>query len=328
MTKTRFSLCILFLLTLVPGFIQGDATRRAMSTLHIITPESQIKPGLTLTAVFTMPGPNSGVKAILTDEKEGEELVILGETEGIPIRDESGGTRRVWVCFFGLSSTLDAGAYRITVTGGTDIAPVTRSEEITVLPHEFPAETIPLSRDMTALRSEPDPRKREESLELYNLITSRGREDLYYPDTFIHPLDEYLWKSSPFGGRRIYEYSDGNKASSVHFGVDYSAPTGTPVKSPASGLVAMAKKRILTGYTAVIQHLPGVYSLYYHLETLTAGAGDYVEAGDLIGTVGATGLVTGSHLHWELRVSGVAVDPEFFLEFPLIDKERIFSIIR
>jgi hypothetical protein len=327
MPKPRFPLFFIVFFLIVPGIIQGDDTRRALSTLHIITPESQIQPGLTLTTAFTMPGPCRGVKALVTAEEDGEEI-ILAETEGIPLREAVGGSPGVWVCFFGLSSTIESGTYRITVTGGTNIAPVTRSEEITVLPREFPRETIPLNRDMTALRSEPDPRKREESLELYNLITSRGREDLFYPETFIHPLDEYLWKSSPFGGRRIYEYSDGKKASSVHFGVDYSAPSGTPVKSPASGLVVMAKKRILTGNTAVIQHMPGVYSLYYHLDSLEAAAGDYVESGDLIGTVGATGLVTGAHLHWELRVSGAAVDPEFYLEFPLIDKERIFSIIR
>jgi len=74
----------------------------------------------------------------------------------------------------------------------------------------------------------------------------------------------------------------------------------------------MAENRISTGFTVVIEHLPGVYSLYYHLDALLAGEGETVRTGSLIGRSGNTGLATGPHLHWEFRVNGEAADPDWF----------------
>ena len=89
----------------------------------------------------------------------------------------------------------------------------------------------------------------------------------------------------------------------------------------------MAKERVLTGLTVVMEHLPGVYSLYYHMDSIRVEQGQMVEAGMVIGTVGSTGLVTGPHLHWEIRAGGIAVNPDTFIEKPIIDKEAIMSII-
>ena len=84
----------------------------------------------------------------------------------------------------------------------------------------------------------------------------------------------------------------------------------------------MAENRISTGWSVVIEHLPGVYSLYYHMDSLTVEKGDMVKRGTLIGYSGATGLATGPHLHWEVRVNGNAVNPDFFVsdEFPFFEK--------
>jgi murein DD-endopeptidase MepM/ murein hydrolase activator NlpD len=75
----------------------------------------------------------------------------------------------------------------------------------------------------------------------------------------------------------------------------------------------MAENRISTGYSIVIEHLPGLYSLYYHLSKMDVKEGDMVKKGQLIGLSGSTGLATGPHLHWEMRLNGEAVRPEFFL---------------
>ena len=72
----------------------------------------------------------------------------------------------------------------------------------------------------------------------------------------------------------------------------------------------MARSRIVTGDTVVIEHLPGVYSLYYHLDEIFVEEGEEIAVEALIGTVGSTGLATGPHLHWEIRVAGVPVSPE------------------
>ena len=70
----------------------------------------------------------------------------------------------------------------------------------------------------------------------------------------------------------------------------------------------------------VIEHLPGVFSLYYHLQDIEVKEGQRLFQGQRIGTVGMTGLATGPHLHWELRVSGVAVEPDFFVGRPMIER--------
>ena len=71
----------------------------------------------------------------------------------------------------------------------------------------------------------------------------------------------------------------------------------------------MVENRIITGNTVIIEHLPGVFTLYYHMDSILIESGMVVKKGKQIGPVGATGLVTGAHLHWELRVSQVPVDP-------------------
>ena len=75
----------------------------------------------------------------------------------------------------------------------------------------------------------------------------------------------------------------------------------------------LAENRITTGWSIVIEHLPGLYSVYYHLSELGVNEGDMVKQGQLIGKSGATGLATGPHLHWEMRLNGSAILPEFFL---------------
>lgn len=83
----------------------------------------------------------------------------------------------------------------------------------------------------------------------------------------------------------------------------------------------MAENRISTGWSVVIEHLPGLYSLYYHMSSLNVKENDYVKAGEKIGLSGSTGLATGPHLHWEVRLNMAAVKPEFFMQdFTLLEQ--------
>jgi len=104
-------------------------------------------------------------------------------------------------------------------------------------------------------------------------------------------------------------------------------PTGTPVAAAGAGKVVFAGDRIVTGLTVVLEHLPGVYSLYYHLNDIAVAEGDVVEQGTTVGGVGSTGLATGPHLHWEVRVSGVPVKPEPLVSLPVLDKDSIFGML-
>ena len=104
-------------------------------------------------------------------------------------------------------------------------------------------------------------------------------------------------QTSRFGGRRVYQYPDGRSSSSIHAGVDWRAPTGTPISAPGPGRVALAMDRIVTGKTVVVEHLPGVYSLYFHMDKIAVAEGDMVQTGTRLGDAGATGFATGAHLH-------------------------------
>jgi murein DD-endopeptidase MepM/ murein hydrolase activator NlpD len=189
----------------------------------------------------------------------------------------------------------------------------------------FAAEEIVLNDALTGLRTAPDPRKTAESAELWDILSAFG-DQVYYTGTFVPPVASTR-RTSFFGDRRVFKYSDGTSGTSIHAGVDYGVPAGTGVRACASGKVVLARPRIVTGNSVVIEHLPGVYSLYYHLDRIDAVEGTLVTAGTLLGLSGATGLATGPHLHWELRVSGENTDPDAFLARPVLDKDAISAKI-
>jgi len=112
--------------------------------------------------------------------------------------------------------------------------------------------------------------------------------------------------TSPFGTRRSY---NGGPVSSFHGGTDFGAGTGTPIYAPAAGRVVLAEELAVRGKAVLIDHGLGVFSGYWHQSEIVVQVGQTVQRGDLIGYVGDTGLVTGAHLHWEMRVGGIAVDP-------------------
>ena len=113
-------------------------------------------------------------------------------------------------------------------------------------------------------------------------------------------------QTSPFGERRSY---NNGPVSSYHAGTDWSAPGGTPIVAPADGVVVLAENLQVRGGATVIDHGQGVYSNFWHQSEILVEPGQPVKRGETIGLVGTTGLSTGAHLHWEVRVNGIAVDP-------------------
>jgi murein DD-endopeptidase MepM/ murein hydrolase activator NlpD len=89
----------------------------------------------------------------------------------------------------------------------------------------------------------------------------------------------------------------------------------------------MASDREVTGKTLVIEHLPGLYSLYFHLSKIEVEKGAVVDRGSCIALSGSSGMATGPHLHWELRARGEAVDPGYWVKAALLDKTEVTTII-
>jgi murein DD-endopeptidase MepM/ murein hydrolase activator NlpD len=189
----------------------------------------------------------------------------------------------------------------------------------------FVSEVIPLDPVLTGIRVDPDPQKTAESNQLWAILSRTGNT-IYATEAFIPPVSSTR-RTSFFGDRRVYAYSNGTSDTSIHAGIDYGVPTGTEVKACAAGRVVLARNRIVTGNSVVIEHLPGVYSLYYHMDKIFVTEGAVLDAGTVLGLSGSTGLATGPHLHWEIRVSGENTDPDAFISRPVLDKNGILRRI-
>ncbi|MDR1400071.1 MAG: M23 family metallopeptidase [Treponema sp.] len=197
----------------------------------------------------------------------------------------------------------------------------------TIEPREFSHEDIPVPQGSADLITSTDPKKTEEAEVLWAILSHNGT-DIYTDKAFIVPVNTRRI-TNPFGTGQVFIYPNGqHQAPSIHAGIDYGVPTGTLVLACAAGKVVLARPRIITGNTVIIEHYPGVYSLYYHLDSIAISEGSMIEQGLPVGLSGATGFVTGPHLHWELRVGGINTDPDAFVAHPVLDRAALVNALQ
>ena len=144
-------------------------------------------------------------------------------------------------------------------------------------------------------------RIQQEAAELGRLWDQSAAEQLW-TGPFVRPVPDQA--NSIFGTRSIFN----GERRSPHSGTDFLSPAGTPIKAPNGGRVLLARNLYFTGNTLVIDHGLGLLSLFAHLSAFAVHEGDVVSTGQIVGNVGATGRVTGPHLHWAVRANGSRVD--------------------
>ena len=158
----------------------------------------------------------------------------------------------------------------------------------------------------------PSKQKDEERKKLSQIL-SRASGKALWEDTFIFPVNSPDIVSE-FGKKRMYYVNNVFSFTSFHRGTDLKGISGDPVFSPNNGVVVFSEERITTGNTVAIDHGQGVFSLFFHLESMDVQTGVIVKKGEKIGCIGSTGITEGAHLHWGLFVSGIYVDPSDWIK--------------
>jgi hypothetical protein len=184
------------------------------------------------------------------------------------------------------------------VSGGRRAGSVT----LHIAPKVFPTRRLTVDPSFVTPPKSALPRIQRESERVAAIFAAVSGERLW-GERFVKPVPGDL--ISRFGVRSIFN----GESRGSHRGADFAGASGTPVAAPAGGRVVLVDELYYSGQTVVIDHGLGVFSLLCHLSRTDVPPGAIVAAGDLVGAVGATGRVTGPHLHWTARIGPASVDP-------------------
>ncbi len=213
-----------------------------------------------------------------------------------------------WVALQGVYALADPGMIDLHLRLGGDARPLAREfvQPVYLASADYgfdpiyyvPAETI-------------DPEKTQPENEHVAALVAPFTPERLWEGPFLFPAAYTESFPSRFGSRRNY---NGTGYNYYHSGLDFYGGTGAEITAAARGRVVFADALTVRGNTTIIDHGWGVYTAYLHQSEIRVSPGDLVEAGQVIGLVGATGRATGPHLHWEVWVGGVPVDPLQWIE--------------
>ncbi|MBW6457221.1 MAG: M23 family metallopeptidase, partial [Trueperaceae bacterium] len=236
----------------------------------------------------------------LTLTLEGEPLPLLARPEG-------------WVALHGVALDAAPGTWALTLRAEDEFGPlVPVAWPIEVRSNPRPVDELNVPAGTLALVT---PAARDEEAAVMAAALAQVPPEPRWAEPFLLPVEGR--DTSGFGDPR--RYAPGGNVS-YHLGADIAAPTGTPVLATNDGIVRVAGFYPIKGGWVVLDHGQRLTSHHFHLSQIDVVAGDVVVRGDVIGQVGSTGLATGPHLHWEMRVDGVPTDPMAWIgqRYPLV----------
>ena len=256
----------------------------SLSALAIDLPEHQPTPG--------------GVAIVELGAARGSEAphILRGKKRVAVVRHEG-----LWKAIVGIPLSAKTGAAKLTQKG-TD----TRFA-YTVEDKSYPEQRL-IIKNKNKVNPNTDSQARIKSERTLKWRAKNHFRNIAEPD-FSMQLPVKGPYSSRFGLKRFFN----DQPRNPHGGLDIAVPRHTPIYAPADGKVAEAKDFFFSGNCVFIDHGQGLTSFYAHMTEINVKAGQAVKQGDLLGTVGDTGRVTGPHLHWSIGLNGTWVDPSLFL---------------
>ena len=270
--------------TLIPGLCAFLLSMPAAAPLRITTGAATLQPGSVLLLTIASDDPVAALRARAFNR------------DLAPFQVDA----RTWQVLVGLDLDVRPGTHPVDIDAGSPPTRVTY--RMVVKPRRFSTRTLKVDPDLVNPPPQEMERITREAAQLRRLWEAPPAPRLWN-GPFVRPVPDTA--NSSFGTRSIYN----GQARSPHGGTDFLSPSGRPIKAPNAGRVVLAGTLYFTGGTVVIDHGLGVLSLFAHLSKVGLREGDEVKTGDVIGEVGATGRVTGPHLHWAVRLTGARVDP-------------------
>jgi biotin carboxyl carrier protein len=208
-----------------------------------------------------------------------------------------------WLAVLGIGLSIAPGEYHVDVLmqGGAE-----QKLPFTVLDKKYSVQQLKVPPNQVNLASEDEARVAKETEKV------RAALDLFSssaPSTLRLEQPVPGRRSSSFGLRRMFN----GESRNPHSGMDIAAPTGTPIKAPLAGRVVDVGSYFFNGNNVIVDHGQGLVTMYCHLSKIRVEVGQELKRGEILGDVGATGRVTGPHLHWGVSLNGAMVDPALFL---------------
>ena len=220
-----------------------------------------------------------------------------------------------WLALVGIDLGAKPGDYQLKIQGVSQAGPnYSQTLDLKVEVKEFPTRRLTVDPKFVSPPQDQLARIQRESRWLSSIF-SKVSSRPHWSDSFLSPVPGAA--TSGFGKRSIFN----GQPRSPHSGTDFDAESGTPVASPNAGEVILAQDLYYTGKTVVIDHGLGLYSLFAHLSAYAVEGGDKLSRNELVGQVGATGRVTGPHLHWTVRLRTAKVDPLSLIEVTRLPSE-------
>ena len=207
-----------------------------------------------------------------------------------------------WEAIVGLPLSIKAGIHKLKVKRGNN----SFTKEFSVRNKKYETQYLTVKKKHVDLSKENIARYQREKKVIGKALRT-WREDPEVSTQFIKPVEGPF--SSPFGLKRFFN----NKPRRPHSGLDIAAPIGTIIKAPGQGVIVNTGDYFFNGNTVFIDHGQGLITMFCHMNDIHVNEGDIVQQGDVVGTVGKTGRVTGPHLHWSVSLNNTRVEPKLFM---------------